>query len=209
MKDYRIEIKVRNNRIIEYMRQLGYNTVMSLARATGLSHTAIAELINLKRRPVTRHGYWSKTALGLCEALCCHPTDLWTDAQREACLKKNFTAVKVAEKELSSFLESPDPLKLLEHKQTGERIRMVLGTLPDLQADILKMRFGLDPYFREYTLEEIAQKYNLTRERIRQRESRALRMIRNSPTRQRKILEAMPYKGINRTEIEEPNSQEV
>ena len=194
MKDYRIEIKVRNNRIIEYMRQLGYNTVMSLARATGLSHTAIAELINLKRRPVTRHGYWSKTALGLCEALCCHPTDLWTDAQREACLKKNFTAVKVAEK---------------EYKQTGERIRMVLGTLPDLQADILKMRFGLDPYFREYTLEEIAQKYNLTRERIRQRESRALRMIRNSPTRQRKILEAMPYKGINRTEIEEPNSQEV
>lgn len=49
----------------------------------------------------------------------------------------------------------------------------------DKEKDTVRMRFGLDPYNKSHTLEEIAKKYNTTKERIRQIEGKALRKIRH------------------------------
>jgi RNA polymerase primary sigma factor len=59
----------------------------------------------------------------------------------------------------------------------------ILSTLPFREADVIKMRFGID-IERPLVLEELAEKYNLTRERIRQIESKALRRLRH-PKRSR------------------------
>jgi len=62
-----------------------------------------------------------------------------------------------------------------------ERIRDVLDTLTERERDVLSLRFGLgDGYSR--TLEEVGKKFNVTRERIRQIEAKALRKLRH-PTR--------------------------
>ncbi len=68
-----------------------------------------------------------------------------------------------------------------------EQTRKVLATLTPREEQILRMRFGIDER-TDYTLEEVGQRFAVTRERIRQIEAKALRKLRN-PTRA-KSLEA-------------------
>ena len=65
------------------------------------------------------------------------------------------------------------------------KIEEVLATLTPREARILRLRFGLQNG-RAYTLEEVGQKFGLTRERIRQIEGRALRRLRH-PRRSRQL----------------------
>lgn len=66
-----------------------------------------------------------------------------------------------------------------------EKIGKVLGTLKEREAEILRMRFGLNDG-RTQTLEEVGSVYNVTRERIRQIEAKALRKLRH-PSRSREL----------------------
>ncbi len=68
-----------------------------------------------------------------------------------------------------------------------EQTRKVLATLTPREEQILRMRFGIDEK-TDYTLEEVGQRFAVTRERIRQIEAKALRKLRN-PSRA-KSLEA-------------------
>lgn len=69
----------------------------------------------------------------------------------------------------------------------AEKIEEVLSTLTPREARILRLRFGLGGG-RSHTLEEVGQKFGLTRERIRQIEGRALRRLRH-PRRSRQLRE--------------------
>lgn len=63
--------------------------------------------------------------------------------------------------------------------------RTVLGTLTPREEKVLKMRFGIDEK-KDHTLEEVGQDFDVTRERIRQIEAKALRKLRH-PTRSRML----------------------
>jgi len=92
--------------------------------------------------------------------------------------------------ELGQFVEdkvTPTPMQSAYSKLLTEKIRDVLETLPPREARILRLRFGLENG-RIYTLEEVGQKFGLTRERIRQIESKALRRLRH-PRRARQLRE--------------------
>jgi len=92
------------------------------------------------------------------------------------------------ESELGNFIEdliTPTPIQSVYTKLLSEKIDSVLDTLPCREAQILKLRFGLDDG-RFYTLEEVGKKFGLTRERIRQIESKALRRLRH-PRRAREL----------------------
>jgi RNA polymerase primary sigma factor len=85
------------------------------------------------------------------------------------------------ESELGNFIEdqvNPTPIQSVYTKLLREKIDSILDTLPCREANILKLRFGLENG-RFYTLEEVGQKFGLTRERIRQIESIALRRLRH------------------------------
>ncbi|MDR0674853.1 MAG: sigma-70 family RNA polymerase sigma factor [Mycoplasmataceae bacterium] len=58
--------------------------------------------------------------------------------------------------------------------------------LTDREQDVIRMRFGITPYIQEYTLDEIAQKYGNTRERVRQIEAKALRKLKH-PSKSKKF----------------------
>jgi RNA polymerase primary sigma factor len=90
--------------------------------------------------------------------------------------------------ELGSFVEddnAPSPAQSAQQNLLRETVEEVLGTLPPREARILRLRFGLQNG-RAYTLEEVGQKFGLTRERIRQIEGRALRRLRH-PRRSRQL----------------------
>jgi RNA polymerase primary sigma factor len=71
------------------------------------------------------------------------------------------------------------------HSLLKERLQEVLTTLSEREQDVLNMRFGLSDGYG-HTLEEVGRKFNVTRERIRQIEAKALRKMRH-PTRLRKL----------------------
>jgi RNA polymerase primary sigma factor len=90
--------------------------------------------------------------------------------------------------ELGSFVEdeiSPTPTQTAYRNLLGEKIEELLATLSPREARILRLRFGL-LNGRSYTLEEVGQKFGLTRERIRQIEGKALRRLRH-PRRSRQL----------------------
>lgn len=92
--------------------------------------------------------------------------------------------------ELGQFVEdqlTPTPIESTYAKLLREKIDDVLDTLPPREARILRLRFGLENG-HNYTLEEVGEKFGLTRERIRQIESKALRRLRH-PRRSRQLRE--------------------
>jgi RNA polymerase primary sigma factor len=92
--------------------------------------------------------------------------------------------------ELGQFVEdqfTPSPMDSTYAKLLREKIEEVLESLPPREARILRLRFGLENG-HNYTLEEVGEKFGLTRERIRQIESKALRRLRH-PRRARQLKE--------------------
>lgn len=92
--------------------------------------------------------------------------------------------------ELSTFIEdqgTPSPLQATNQLMLRERIEAVLATLTPREARVLRMRYGLNDN-QPHTLEEVGQKFGLTRERIRQIENKALHRLRH-PRRARLLRE--------------------
>lgn len=89
---------------------------------------------------------------------------------------------------LGDFIEDKDvenPANQTSFIMLQEQLRSVLSTLPPREQEVLKMRFGLDDGY-SLTLEEVGLYFNVTRERIRQIEAKALRRLRH-PRRSRKL----------------------
>ncbi len=81
---------------------------------------------------------------------------------------------------LSDFVEDKQALKPLERAMEanlGVKIKKALATLPPRQEVVLRLRFGIGMP-RDHTLKELAERFSLTRERIRQIEEKALRKLR-------------------------------
>jgi len=79
-----------------------------------------------------------------------------------------------------------EPQDIAVHQVLKEQIEYVLGRfLTDRERDVVRLRFGLDDG-RSRTLEEVGKEFNVTRERIRQIEAKALRKLRH-PSRNRKL----------------------
>lgn len=89
---------------------------------------------------------------------------------------------------LGDFIQDdnvPVPADAAAFTLLKEQLVEVLGTLTDREQKVLRLRFGLDDG-RARTLEEVGKEFNVTRERIRQIEAKALRKLRH-PSRSRKL----------------------
>jgi len=80
-------------------------------------------------------------------------------------------------------IDQPAPDDKLLSESLKEEIKSLLGILPEREAEVVRLYFGLDGDY-SMTLEEIGEKFNLTRERVRQIKEKAIRRLRhNSKTR--------------------------
>ena len=79
----------------------------------------------------------------------------------------------------------PSPADAAAFSMLKDQLNEVLATLTDREQEVLRLRFGLDDG-RQRTLEEVGQQFNVTRERIRQIEAKALRKLRH-PNRSRRL----------------------
>ncbi len=85
--------------------------------------------------------------------------------------------------------DSPSPQDAAAYTMLKEQLEDVLKTLTPREDKVLRLRFGLDDG-KARTLEEVGRQFNVTRERIRQIEAKALRKLRH-PSRSKKLKEYM------------------
>jgi len=89
---------------------------------------------------------------------------------------------------LGDFIEDKkviNPAEAIVNLNLAEQTRRVLSTLTPREEKVLRMRFGIGEE-SDHTLEEVGQDFNVTRERIRQIEAKALRKLRH-PSRSNKL----------------------
>ena len=85
--------------------------------------------------------------------------------------------------------ESPEPHDSAAYTMLKEQLEDVMGTLTPREAKVLKLRFGLEDG-KARTLEEVGREFQVTRERIRQIEAKALRKLRH-PSRSKRLKDYM------------------
>jgi RNA polymerase primary sigma factor len=88
---------------------------------------------------------------------------------------------------LGDFLENQEsisPFEAVKNHELAERVTGILSTLSPREEKIIRLRFGIGEN-AEYTLEEIGKRFNVSRERIRQIEKKALNRLRHSSRREK------------------------
>ena len=177
MKDYRITVKVRNNRILKAIEASGATPGNKWCEENGMSYSVIYSLISMKSSPLMASGELRKDAVLLCEVLNCLPEDLWSNEQLYP-LETNISEIEMDGDQVAALMHNGQTSYLMdnsaERHQLSEHIDQVLSNLSDRERKILNMRF-LD----DLTLEETGKILGATSERIRQIEAKALRKLRN------------------------------
>lgn len=88
---------------------------------------------------------------------------------------------------LGDFLENQEsvsPYEAVKNQELSERVTNILATLSPREEKIIRLRFGIGEG-AEFTLEEIGKRFNVSRERIRQIEKKALNRLRHSSRREK------------------------
>jgi DNA-binding CsgD family transcriptional regulator len=96
--------------------------------------------------------------------------------------------------QLGDFIEDEDALEPMDaaaREMLREQVKNALAVLSERERQVLELRFGLVDG-KDHTLEEVGQCFNVTRERIRQIEAKALRKLRH-PTRSRHLRDYLGY----------------
>ena len=110
---------------------------------------------------------------------------------RQMCMEPVSLESPVGEEDdshLGDFIEdntSSQPADAVSQAMLRQQLMAILDTLSEREAKVLRLRYGLDDG-RPRTLEEVGKEFNVTRERVRQIEAKALRKIRN-PNRSNKL----------------------
>ena len=174
MNEYVIHAKVKNNLLLSRILQ-DSGTVNGFCLKHGLSPSCVGELINMKKPALLRSGRWSELSCRLADILGCLPEDLFTEEQRTVELRTNEAYIEISRQQALGMV---DPIKCLEDTDLIEKLLKTSG-LNENQKTVLKLR-----YEEDLNLDEVAEKFGLTRERIRQIEQKALRKLQSTARKQ-------------------------
>ncbi|WP_228444756.1 RNA polymerase sigma factor [Mycoplasma tullyi] len=104
------------------------------------------------------------------------------------------------ESQFVDFVKDRDILKPDEYTEklivTEHINELFVNTLTKKEEQIIRMRYGLHPWHQQMTLEEVGQKFNVTRERIRQIESKALRKLKH-PSKNARLRSFLKHDSEN------------
>jgi RNA polymerase sigma factor (sigma-70 family) len=186
MNEYNVKVTVRNNLILQAIKDFGYTNLYNFSKATGVKITGLYSLVNLMEPPIGVKGEFIRTAKDLMEVLGACPSELWTDEQLTLRLDSNRTERVMSKEALQIALNSSSRsligLDYPEQEMVEEDMSRVMSDKLDgltrREAKILRLRFGIDGV-QEHTLEEIGELFECTGTRIRQIEAQALRKMRH------------------------------
>jgi RNA polymerase sigma factor (sigma-70 family) len=196
VKDYAVNIRIKNNWFLTRMKAAGFRTVAELSRATGIDTGQIGGFVNLKRAPQwtrSKDYRWKSHILRIAEALHCLPEDLFPPQHLSAPLKRNTATIELAADELPAVIGQFRQLELPpdaphDRIDADNTIKEMLALLPPREERVLRRRYGID--CEPGSLEEIGKEFGITRERVRQIEAKAVRRFKD-PGRAEEIRDAL------------------
>ena len=201
MKPFRIKVSIRNNLLLNAIEEQGYPTVAAFERAMGVPSGRMGALVSMRVAPLLESGEFSKEAKMAMEVLGAAPTDLWTEQQLTIKLHRNSGEREIDGDLVQHLLEQrqqmdylPSPEDHLLEKETNQLVDDLLNKIRPREKDVLISR-----YQNEETLVEVGKKMNVTQERVRQIEAKALRKLRH-PDR---------HKNLNKSGLIKRNKWEV
>jgi RNA polymerase sigma factor (sigma-70 family) len=189
LKDYRVELKVKNNLLASAMERKGIATAAELARQSGVTQNDVGKYLNLQQSIYDSRGEYRPHFMQLCEFFNLMPSELYPEAQMSEPLKSNKRVIEADASELTRIeSQACDPALLLEAETRREVADTLLGTLAPRSAKVVSMRHGLDGV--EHTYEQIGNELGVSRDRARQIYASALRKMRHP--------ERLKYAGLDR-----------
>lgn len=191
--DYRVEVKVKNNNILKRIEAAGYKTVGEFCRLNDRPswQSRIGDYVNLKQTPLNAAGDFFPHIYEMANMLNCSPEDLFTETQLQTALETNKRSIEVNEAEMKFMLTNAKQPLLLEDQvhfdRLPDKVVAILDMLTPREAKVVRLRFGLDGT-EPLTYDQLASNFDVTRERVRQIEQKALRKMRH-PRRSEELRE--------------------
>jgi RNA polymerase sigma factor (sigma-70 family) len=178
MNEYNVQIKVRNNYLLQAMRAKEIYTVAQLSRASGVHQGLVGQYLNLKRTPLNQMGVIRPDLVKICEVLGCLVEELFPAAHLYLPLENNKGEVSIGLEEMQGLIGVTDPDLLLEEVERTGLVSAVVSELTPRQQEVLTLRMGLDGEGTR-TMAEVAEKIGISASRAAQIEAKALRRLRH------------------------------
>ncbi len=211
MKDYRIEVKVKNNILYRLMKRNGIETAAELARLSCVSLPAVYNFMNLKVIPYScekkaKEGEFKQSVLKLAEFLNVTPYEMFPIQHLDKPLFTNKAETELSFEEITQYIlpgeDKPlledglyDPEQIIFEDQKRDAVSDMLKTLTKREETVMRSYYGIDE--PQQTLTEIARNVEkmtgqkvltgekgITKSRMRQIILKAERKLRH-PTRER------------------------
>lgn len=178
MKDYRVEVKVRNNYLLSAIEASEYKSVAHLSRETSVNKTTIYEWLALKKTPLTKQGKWRSGIERLSEALNCLPGDLFPPQHIDLPLEQNRASLDLDLNEVTGLLSADrTPEQELLLKESIDVLMERVKKLPPRAREALVLKWGLNGE-DEHGLKATAKKMSLCKARVHQLECKAIHLLR-------------------------------
>jgi len=179
MKDYRIKITIRNDRLLSAIEKAGYRSARQFALHNAIEPERVGRLIRGAEKPIDKHGNVTKNCSEILSILNKTLKECFTDRQLEG-FKNTTFETKIEEKDLKKLI---NPIKSHEVKVIEQDVQLSLNeifskNLTPREEKVLRMRFGIG-LDTDYTLEEVGLQFSLTGERVKQIEKKALRKLKH------------------------------
>lgn len=175
MKDFEVELRIKNNQIKERREKLGFSQGQ-LAEAAGISIYQLRKFEAIRTRSTDQWGKWKESALKLAEFLCVEPDILFPEAAKsvvQPVIRKKLDAMEIPALagsgvgEATAALVENNPQERLERHAIRDKVQKALSALTPRHALALRLRFGFDGK-PPHKLDDVASVLNVTRETARQ-----------------------------------------
>lgn len=201
----RIEAKFKNARLYRAIEEMStpltnrgmgrFGPVSAFCKLHGLSYAAVCGLLNLRMKPVVRHQSGETKVRTICHQLadiCCltveylFPPKLyeieWPRNAVSEVSHGRFMALSCVPSE--ALMVPPVQLETVSNRELKGVLDQVLQTLTPRETQVIEWRYGLNDY--PHSLDDVAQRIGVSRERVRQIEAKAIRKLRH-PSRSRHL----------------------
>lgn len=168
MSDFNVKVSVRNARLLRAIR-VRASSVAEFCRAYSLPYSEVVALVGLRVEPIKEDGTLKTVPERLLSALGMEAEEIWPRHMERIKLAKSSAEMELSAPQVCALMNRDDAEKRLMQRELLARWTKDLN-LSD--AEVLGRRIAGE------TLEEVAKDFGVTRERIRQKEMRALRNLR-------------------------------
>ena len=181
MKEYRIEVKVRNNMLLRQMHSFGIYSAAELSRQTNISQVVIGKYLNLTESPTQKNSTKIKaSAKILADFFSVSITEIFPARIFIEPLIKNTAYIEASHEQIKQLSESSDPQNLIEQKELQYLTRKALSSLSPRQERAIRLYYGINTH--EHTYNEVGKKINVSIARARQIVATGLRKLRHYST---------------------------